>query len=64
VNFVRPEVLGKNPLWIANSQRNIVVHFHQDFTASLRSDFFQGRTDQGIFYWPNHTQETWLSKEE
>jgi len=33
-------------------------NFHQDFVASTHTDFFQGQTDRGLFYWPNHSGET------
>ncbi len=32
--------------------------------VSTHSDFFQGQTDRGIIYWPNHSEEIWLSKED
>jgi hypothetical protein len=57
MGLVRPEVLVLNPLWIMNIQQNIVVNFHQDFEATKHSDFFQGQTDMGLFYWPNHSAD-------
>jgi hypothetical protein len=30
VDWVRPKLLVKNPVWITNNQPNIVVNFHQD----------------------------------
>jgi len=53
-------------IWLSHScqqQQNIVVNFHQDFIASKHSNFFQGQTDRGLFYGPNHWWETRLSKE-
>ncbi len=48
--------LGKlNPLWTANNQQNIGFNFHPDFGACWHSNFFQGQTDRGLFYWPNHS---------
>ncbi len=32
--------------------------------ARTRSDVFQGQLDRGLIYWPNHSMETRLSKEE
>jgi hypothetical protein len=52
---MRSKLLVKNPLWVANNQRNFVVNFHQDIVASMYSDSFQGQTDGGLFYWPNHS---------
>jgi hypothetical protein len=43
---------------------DILVNFHQDFVASTHSDFFQGQTDRGLFYGPNHSRETRLYKQE
>jgi hypothetical protein len=56
--IVRPELLVKNPLRIANNYQAIVVNFHQEFTARVHSNFFQGQTDGGLFYWPNLSAET------
>ncbi len=44
-------------------QGKFVANFHQDFVANRHSDFFQGQTDRGLFCWPNHSGETWLSKQ-
>jgi hypothetical protein len=30
----------------------------------MHSDFFQGKTDKGLFYSPNHYRQTLLSKQE
>jgi hypothetical protein len=50
-------------LWITSNQQNIFINFRQDFRASTRSDLFQGQTDLGyLFYWPNHSGKTRLSK--
>jgi hypothetical protein len=51
-------------LWITNNQRTIVTDIYQDFVASTHSDFFQGQTDWGLVYWPNHSWEAGLSKQE
>jgi hypothetical protein len=51
-------------LWITNNQQNIVINYHQDFVASMHTDFFKGQTDRGLFFWPNHSLETRLSKQE
>jgi hypothetical protein len=48
-------------LWVGNNERNIVVNFLQDFVVSKYINFFQGQTG---FYWPNHSRETRLSKQE
>ncbi len=32
--------------------------------ASTHSDFVQGKTDRGLFYWPKHSGETRQSKQE
>ena len=32
--------------------------------ASTHNDFVQGKTDRGLLYWPKHSGETWLSKQE
>jgi hypothetical protein len=31
--------------------------------GSNYNDFFQGQTNGGLMYWPNHSMETWLSKQ-
>jgi hypothetical protein len=36
MDWARPELLVKNPLWIANNQRFIVVNISQDFMVSTR----------------------------
>ncbi len=60
---MRPELLVYNPSWIANNQRNIVINLRQGFVASTHSDFNQGQTDTGLFYWPNITGKlSWLNK--
>jgi hypothetical protein len=38
------------------------VNYHQDFVASMHSDFFLGQTDRGLFNWPNHFPNTRLIK--
>ncbi len=53
----------KNPLWIANNKQKIVINFHLDFMAGTHSDFTQGLLSSGLFYWPNHSGETRLSKQ-
>jgi len=30
----------------------------------MHSYFFHGQIEIGVFYWPKHSWETWLSKEE
>jgi hypothetical protein len=30
----------------------------------MHSDFALGMTDRGLLYWPKHSGETWLSKQE
>jgi hypothetical protein len=45
------------------NQPTIVINFHQDFVATTHSDFFQGQADRGLFYMPNHSWETQLSKQ-
>ncbi len=42
----------------------IKANSHQDFVASMNSNFFQGQTDRGLFYGSYHTGETQLSKQE
>jgi hypothetical protein len=32
--------------------------------ANIHYDFFQGKADWGLNYWPNNFVETWLSKQE
>ncbi len=54
---MRPELLAIDPLWITNNQQNI----GQDLMVSLHSNFLQEQSDGGLFYWPNHSWETWLS---
>jgi len=50
-------VLVKNPSWIAYNQQNI-VNCHQDFAAIPHIDIFQGQSNIGLFYCPNHSGET------
>jgi hypothetical protein len=40
------------------------VTFDQYFMASTHADFFQGQVDRGLIYWPNHSEETQLNKQE
>jgi hypothetical protein len=52
-------------LWITNNQNATVINFHQDFMAIMHIDFLKGQTERGlIYYQPNHSGETWLSKQE
>ncbi len=64
--FIIPatDLLAKKCLYIASNQFTIVISFHQIFMASTHSDFFQGRADRGLIYWPNHSGETWLTNQE
>jgi hypothetical protein len=64
VDSVRPELRVKNPLWITNNQRNMVINFHRDFVASTKSNFFYGQMDKGLFYKPNNSGKICLSKQE
>jgi len=43
-NKKRPELLVKNPLWIASNKQNIVTNFYQDFVACTQQ--FLPRTEQ------------------
>ncbi len=40
----------------------IKVNAHQDFVASMYSGFFQGQMERGLFYSPNLSRGTQLSK--
>jgi hypothetical protein len=40
VDKVKTELQVQNLLQIENNQRTFVINFHQDFTASMYSDFF------------------------
>ncbi len=51
-------------MWNNNNKQNNVIAFHQDFVSGKHSDFFQGLKDGGLFYWPKHSWETQLSKQE
>ncbi len=42
----------------------IVVNFHQDFVDSMYYVIFQRIDRDRQIYWPRHTGETWLSKQE
>jgi hypothetical protein len=42
-----------NPLWIANNQCIFVNNFHQDFMASMHSNFFSKWTYRSLICWPN-----------
>ncbi len=57
---------GLTSLMYRQHEQNIVINFHQDFVDSIHSDFFQGQTDRGLYYWPNqyHSVESQLSKQE
>jgi len=56
--------LAKNPTWIASKQLTIVINFHQDLTASMHSNFFQGQTDRGLIYEFEHSGENWVLYQE
>ncbi len=45
-------------------QQNIAINFHQDFTASMHYDFYLEQMDRGLLYWPDHSGETQLFKQE
>ncbi len=64
MDWVRPKQLVQNLLWIDNNQQISVINFHRDFLASMHSVFFQGKIDRGSIYWPNHSGENELSKQE
>jgi hypothetical protein len=40
------------------------VNYNQYFAASIHIYVFHGQMYKGLFYWPNHSQETQLSKKE
>ncbi len=61
MDCANPELVFKKSLVIADNQWNNVIKFHQDFTASIHSNYFQGQTDRGISYWPNYSVKTRLS---
>ncbi len=63
-NLAKPELLAQNPFRIAYNPHTIVISFHQDFLASTHSGFFNGQTDSGLIYLPNHSRETQLSNKE
>jgi hypothetical protein len=48
---------------ITNNQGTVVINFHQDFVASMHSDFLQGQADIDLFYLHNHSRVTRLSKQ-
>ncbi len=51
---MKPELLAYTPLRITNNQRiSVVICFHQDFMASMQSDFYQVEMDRSLSYWPN-----------
>jgi hypothetical protein len=54
------QLTGKNQVRVLNS----VVDFHQDFVASTHYNAFPGKRDRVLFYWPNHSGGTQLSKQE
>jgi hypothetical protein len=64
VDWVRPELLVKNPLWISNNQQNIVNFPNQDFATSSHGNFFQVETGRDLLFQLNHFGETWLPKVE
>jgi hypothetical protein len=49
---------------ITNIWCTVVAKFCEDFVASMHSNFFQGLTDRGLIYGPNHSNENLLSKQE
>jgi hypothetical protein len=61
---VRSELLALNPWRITINAHTIVANFNQDFGANRHSNLFQGQTNRILIYWPNHTGETRLSKQE
>jgi hypothetical protein len=61
---VKPELLAKNPLWLGNNQRTIVIDFHQDFVDSTHSDFFQVQTDGDLIQRPNYSVEACFFKQD
>jgi hypothetical protein len=64
VDWARPELLVKNPLWISNNRQNIVNFPNQYFATSSHCNFFRCQTYKGILYRLNHFGETWLPKVE
>ncbi len=60
----RPELLALNASKTTNNKYTIVDNFHQDFVASMHSDFFLSRPDMGLLYWPNYSWETCVLKQE
>jgi hypothetical protein len=38
--------------------------YHRDFMANMKSNFFQVQMYRGLFYCPNHSGETRVSKKE
>jgi hypothetical protein len=64
VDWVRPELLVKDPMWITNTWQNIVVNFHQDIMANTLSNFILRQMDSGPLYWPNHCRKEKKKKTE
>jgi hypothetical protein len=44
----------KSPSKSPKNQHTIVINFHQDFIANIHYDFFKGKADWGLNYWPNN----------
>jgi hypothetical protein len=51
-------------LWITSAQHTIAINLHKDFMTSMSSGFFHEQMDIGLTYWPNHSGETQMSKQE
>jgi len=52
-NAIKTNVITTNVIRTNVIRTNVV---------STHRDFFQGQMDRGMFYWPNLSGETWLSK--
>ncbi len=64
MNWIRPELLAKNPLWITDNQRIIFINIHQDFLASNLRNLFHEQTVRSLIYRPSLDEETCLSNQE
>ncbi len=60
--YVRPELLILNPLMDHQQSVKYKSTRIKTIANSTHSNFFKGQTDRGLFYWPNHSGETPLSK--
>ncbi len=55
MDWVRPELLVWNPLWITSNQWNVSQLPSRPHSWHTHRNFFQGQLGRSLFCWPNHS---------